>query len=124
MFPYGYTTDALFSGNLFIAKSVGETETEDALLLCRQMAGDELVDVCESFVFLFEIVRRLSTVTFSNWNRCMTQLFEASVADTSHEVVFRCLRHQDRMSVKQACKDVAHHILAFLLVVECCLNSC
>ena len=117
MFPNGNTTDTLGGGNLFIAEPVGETAAEDALLLCGQMACYELIDVSQSFVF-FRIVHWNSIATRSDGNRCMAQPLEAAVADTSQKIVLCCLRHQSHMSVKQACKDVANHILAFLLVVE------
>ena len=115
MFPYGYATDTFSGGNLLITVSVVEAEAEDALFLFGQMTGNELVDVCQSFVFYFGIVR---SITCSNGDRCMAQPLETSVADTSQKIVFRCLRHQERMSMKKTCKDVADHILALLLVVE------
>ena len=62
MLPYGHTADALTSGNLLVAVPVGETEMEDALLLSRQVVGNEFVDVCQPLVVCFGIIGKFSVV--------------------------------------------------------------
>ena len=50
VFPHGYFADALRRGNLLVAVTFVEAQAEDALLLCREMADDELHDVVKPFV--------------------------------------------------------------------------
>ena len=120
MFPYGNPADALGDSNLLVAAPAAEAEVEDTLLLRRQMTGNELVNVCQSFVLAVAIGNLFCHQSFFRvqFHILVTQPLETLISDARQQIAFFRIRQQDRLPMKQALEDIADHILALLLVVK------